>query len=209
MKNRVWQDKNGWTHIDWELGEVTPRMLDWFWCNMDKCDYLWHPNQHNGFEWMKGYGVSELKTPLNSIHIAPQTWADGVEMRPYIRIEPLENVPAYIRETIKYDHVVIVAGISIFGQNVHPSDPPMAWRVHQWQKTDDGVVGMSSGMTAEGYEVESGMVWAAHAVEEVGNWEVFLPDLYRLYRVITRSDICPYYSFRIEGLGKEARYAEL
>jgi len=68
---------------------------------------------------------------------------------------------------------------------------------------------MSSGMTADGHDVESGMIWAAHAVEEVGNWEVFLPDLCRLYRVITRGDICPFYSFRIEGLGRDAEYADL
>jgi hypothetical protein len=209
MKNKVWQDKHSWTHIDWELDDVTPRMLNWFWCNMEKCDHLWHPDQHHGFEWLKGHSVSELKSPILSIHIAPQTWGDGLAMRPYLRMEPLESVPADIRETIKYDHVVIVAGISIFGENVDPKDPPMAWRVHQWQKTDDGVIGMSSGMTAEGCKVESGMVWAAHAIEEVGNWGVFLADLSRLYKVVTRADICPYYSFRVEGTGCNARYISL
>ena len=52
-------------------------------------------------------------------------------------------------------------------------------------------------------------IWAAHANEEVGNWEVFLPALVRLYRVITDPEIAPYYSFRVEGSGRDARYAEL
>jgi hypothetical protein len=93
MKRNISQDEKSWTHIDWELGEVTARMLDWFWCNMEKGDYLWHPNQHNNFEWMPGYGVKDLGTPIGSIHIAPQTWNDGKVMRPYLRIEPLSAVP--------------------------------------------------------------------------------------------------------------------
>ena len=32
---------------------------------------------------------------------------------------------------------------------------------------------------------EAGRVWAAHAAEEIANWEVFLPTLYRLWRVPT------------------------
>lgn len=209
MEKTVSQDERQWTHINWELDGVTARMLNWFWCNMEKCDYLWHPNQHNDFEWMPGYSVKDLGTPIDSIHIAPQTWNDGLKMRPYLRIEQLENVPQEIRDLIKYDHAVIVSGISIFGENVKSNDPPMVWRLHQWQKTDNGVIGMSSGMTAAGCEVESGMIWAAHAVEEVGNWEVFLPTLYNLYKVIKRNDICPYYSFQLEGLGRNAKYAEI
>ena len=50
MKSKITYDEIG-THIDWELAGVTPLQLDWFWSNMDKADYLWHPNQHNGFEW--------------------------------------------------------------------------------------------------------------------------------------------------------------
>lgn len=209
MNSKTRQDKRGWTHIDWELEGVTAKMLDWFWCNMDKCDYLWHPNQHDGFSWMPSESPQERGTPIGTIHIAPQTWNDGVEMRPYLRIEPFEQVPDEIRALIKYDHAVIVGGISIFDGDVKADDPAFVWRVHQWQKTDAGVVGMSSGMTKAGFDVESGLIWAAHALEEVGSWELFLPDLYRLYRVITRKDICPYYSFRVEGEGRGARYVSL
>ena len=209
MKNNVWQDAKNWTHIDWELGDVTSQMIDWFWCNMEKCDYLWHPNQHNDFEWMKGYSIKELETPIKSIHIAPQTGNDGTPIRPYIRIEAIEDVPEEIRAIIKYDHVVIAGGISILGDDVDPNAPVLAYRVHQWQKTDQGLIGMSSGIEAKANEADSGLIWAAHACEEVGNWEVFLPDLFRLYKVITRRDICPYYSFKLEGLGKDAKYVAL
>jgi hypothetical protein len=51
VKSHVWQDKNNWTHIDWELDGVTSKMLNWFWSNMEKGDNLWHPDQHMDFGW--------------------------------------------------------------------------------------------------------------------------------------------------------------
>jgi hypothetical protein len=207
MKSTTWQDEQARTHIDWELDDVTPRMLDWFWCNMEKGDYLWHPNQHNGFEWW--VSIQEQGSPLGSIHIAPQMWDDGQQIRPYIRMETLEDVADDIKDLVKYDHVVIVGAISILGDNVKRDDPVIGYRVHQWQKTDGGVVGMSSGMEAKADVADNGLIWAAHATQEVGNWEVFLPTLSRLYRVITDPAICPDYSFRVEGRGRGIRYAEL
>ncbi len=207
MKSRVWQDERMWTHIDWELNGVTAQMIDWFWSNMEKCDSLWHPNQHHGFEWF--VSIRELKTPIGSIHIAPQTWNDGRKIRPYIRMEPLAAVADEIRAIIKYDHVVVVGAISIFGDNVKRDDPVLGYRVHQWQKTDEGLAGMSSAIGVQKNDADDGLIWAAHACEEVGNWEVFLPDLFRLYRVITNREICPFYSFHVVGKGINARYTEI
>ena len=31
MKSTTWQDDHPWTHIDWELDDVTPYQLNWFW----------------------------------------------------------------------------------------------------------------------------------------------------------------------------------
>jgi hypothetical protein len=39
--------------LEWELEGVTPRMIDWFWSNMEKCMLLWHPSQHEPLEWAK------------------------------------------------------------------------------------------------------------------------------------------------------------
>lgn len=207
MKKKVWQDDKGATHIDWELEDVTPNMLNWFWCNLEKCDILWHPNQHSNFEWF--VSIQDLNSPLKSIHIAPQTWGDGKAIRPYIRMEPLEDVPPEIKAYIKYDHVVVVGAISILGDNVKPDDPVLGYRIHQWQKSDAGVVGMSTAVEARKNDADDGLIWAGHAAEEVANWEVFLPALFRLYKVIERRDICPYFSFRVDGTGENAVYAEL
>jgi hypothetical protein len=39
------------THLDWQHEGVTPRMIDWFWSNMEKAFILWHPEQHEALEW--------------------------------------------------------------------------------------------------------------------------------------------------------------
>jgi hypothetical protein len=204
MKSNVWQDSHPWTHVDWEIEDVTPKMINWFWSNMEKCDFLWHPNQHHDFEWF--VGIKELGTPIGSIHIAPQTWNDGKTIKPYIRLEGLASVPDEVKAIVKYDHVVIVGAISIFGENVKRDDPILAYRVHQWQTSDVGLVGMSSAVAMHHNDADDGLIWAAHASEEIGNWEVFLPDLYRLYKVIKDPNICPYFTFKVDGLGKDIRY---
>jgi len=60
--------------LEWTLDNVTPRMIDWFWSNMEKCMLLWHPSQHEPLEWAVPPAPGN---PINSIHIAPQTWNDG------------------------------------------------------------------------------------------------------------------------------------
>lgn len=50
MINDATQDARG-THFDWSLDGVTPRMIDWFWSNIEKGFMLWHPEQHEALEW--------------------------------------------------------------------------------------------------------------------------------------------------------------
>ncbi|MBR3004336.1 MAG: hypothetical protein IKH67_04620 [Lachnospiraceae bacterium] len=211
MKKEIYQDERNWTFVEWELEDVTAHMLDWFWCNMEKFDVLWHPNQHYGCEWMKGRGPMDLGTMLGTIHIAPQKWNDGKLIRPYIRMERMENVPEEVRDIIKYDHVLIAGGDG--AGNISEETPDgmaSSWRVHQWQATDKGVVGMSAGMNRDdNSDDESGLIWAQHASEEVGNWENTLPEFYRIYKVVKNKDICPFYSFKVEGKGRNARYIDM
>ena len=150
MKSTTWQDDHPWTHIDWELDDVTPYQLNWFWCNMEKGDYLWHPNQHKGFEWW--ISLEEAGGPLGSVHIAPQTWNDGVKIRPYIKFPRLEEIPDDYRDLIKYDHVVFAGAISIMGDDAKPDELSRcsATAASQWRKSDNGVVGMSIGRRGQG-----------------------------------------------------------
>jgi hypothetical protein len=202
MKHSVSHDALG-THIDWELEGVTAHMIDWFWSNMEKGFILWHPAQHEPLEWAV---APQHGNPVGSIHIAPQTWNDGRRQNLYIRFEKLEEVPAEIHDYIIYEHVVIVSGLGL-GEECLVNPDPFGYRMHQWQKTDFGVVGKSSGIgTRKKETVEDGKVWAAHCAEEIGNWASFLPQLHSLYKVVNCPNRNPFADLSVEGKGRDARY---
>lgn len=202
METKLVQDKMG-THIDWSHEGVTPKMIDWFWSNMEKAFLLWHPEQHEPLEW----AVAPVHgNPIGSIHIAPQTWNDGSRQNLYIRFEDLNDVPAEVKEYIVYEHCVIVAGLGL-GEESLKDPKPLGYRIHQWQKSDFGVVGKSSAIGTRKKETpEEGIIWSEHCIEEIGNWGVFLPQLYNLYKVVTNTKYNPYADLSVEGIGAEVRY---
>jgi hypothetical protein len=198
----ITQDAMG-THFDWKHEGVNPRMIDWFWSNMEKGFILWHPEQHEALEWAV---PPKHGNPTGAIHIAPQTWSDGRRQNLYIRFEELKEVAPEIRDYIVYEHVVIVAGLGLGAECLAKPDP-MGYRIHQWEKTDYGVVGKSSAIGTRRKEThEEGKVWAAHAGQEIGNWGVFLPQLYTLYKVVTDTTRNPFADLSLIGRGREARY---
>ena len=199
----VRQDDRGWTHIDWELDGVTPKMLDWWWTNMEKGFVLWHPIDHTDFYW---HLKPEGNQALGAIHVAPQVWSDGTVIRPHIRWDDVATLDEGIKEIIVYDHAVVAAGISLTGENVKDDDPPVSYRIHQWEKTDFGIRGMSSAVPIEPEPPEKGLVWAKHGGEEIGYFQDFLPVLYNLWRVVKNQEINPYFSFKIEREGQSLRY---
>ena len=202
MEYTVSHDALG-THLDWSHECVTAKMIDWFWSNMEKAFILWHPEQHEPLEWPL---PPKHGNPLGAIHNAPQTWNDGRRQDLYIRFEKFEDVAPEIRDVIIYDHVIIVAGIGLTREEMEKGEP-WGYRIHQWQATDYGVVGKSSAIgTRRPETVEQGKVWAAHCGEEVGNWGVFLPQLYNLYRVVTHPGRNPFTDLSVEGKGRNAVY---
>ena len=202
MEAAVSHDALG-THVDWKHDGVTPRMIDWFWINMEKGFMLWHPEQHEALEWPV---PPTDGNPLGAIHNAPQTWNDGRRQNLYIRFERLADVAPEIRDVIVYQHVIVTAGLGFDEEEMRRGEP-MGYRIHQWEGTDYGVVGKSSGIGTRRKEtVEQGKVWAAHAIQEVRNWAVFLPQLYALYRVVTDPRRNPYADLSVEGRGRNARY---
>jgi len=202
MEVHMIQDAMG-THLDWKHDDLTPRMIDWFWSNMEKGFLLWHPSQHEPLQWAVPV---KHGSPLGSVHIAPQTWNDGSRQNLYIRMEKLEEVPAAVREYLIYDHVVIMAGLGL-GPEALAAGDPMGYRIHQWQKTDSGVVGKSSAIGTRRKEThEDGKVWAAHCTEEIGTWGDFLAPLYSLYKVVKNTAYNPFADLSVEGKGAQARY---
>ena len=203
------QDEKSWTHIEWELDGVTPRMIDWFWSNMEKGFALWHPIEHTGFRWE----VRPEQSFLGAVHVAPQRWSDGTLFEPHIRFDDVASLPADVASLVVYDHCVVAAGISLSKKDYRPDNPVVAYRIHQWTATDSGVQGRSSAvpMQPEPLEVEKGraMVWAKHAAEEVHYWGDFLPALYRLYSVVKNHEVNPFFSLKVKREGPVIRYLEL
>ena len=202
MHHQATQDATG-THLDWRHDGVTARMIDWFWSNMEKGFVLWHPTEHEPLTWVVAPRDGD---PVGSVHLAPQTWSDGTFRNLYIRFEDLAEVPARVKDVVVHDHCVVVAGLG-FGPESMEAPDPMGYRVHQWSATDDGVAGRSSAIGARKPEThEEGLVWAKHCAEEIGNWGVFLPRLYDLYRVVEDPRRNPFADLSVEGRGAELRY---
>jgi hypothetical protein len=202
MEQRVTQDELG-THLEWRHDGVTARMIDWFWSNMEKGFVLWHPTEHEPLTWVIAPRDGD---PVGSVHLAPQTWSDGTFQNLYIRFEDLGGVPEAVKRVVTHTHCVIVAGLG-FGPESMEAPDPMGYRVHQWSPTDEGVEGRSSAIGARRRETpEEGLVWAKHCAEEIGNWGVFLPRLYDLYRVVTDPRRNPFADLGVEGAGSSLRY---
>jgi hypothetical protein len=164
---------------------------------------LWHPTEHEPLVWEIAPNKDRF---IGAIHIAPQTWSDGTRQNLYIRFEDFNDVPKEVRHCIQLEHCVIVAGLG-FGVESLQHPEPMGYRIHQWQKTDAGVVGKSSGIGRRKPESpEQGMIWAKHCLEEIGNWATFLPQIYELYKVVKNPDYNPFHDLSLEARGTEARY---
>jgi hypothetical protein len=192
VQAKVVQDESG-THIDWELDAVTARMIDWFWSNLEKGILLWHPDQHEPLEWYIPPKHGDL---VGSVHIAPQTWSDGTRQNLYIRMEDPRTAPDKVTNLIVYSHCLLAGG---YIQETIDRGQPFSYRLHQWESTDAGVQGRSSAIDAAKKSTpEEDRVWADHAIEEIGNWAVFLPQLYGLYRVVTNSDYNPFADLSVE-----------
>lgn len=200
MEARTTQDSSG-THIRWEHDGLTAKMIDWFWSNMEKAMVLWHPGQHEPLEW---YIPPTHGNVVGSVHIAPQTWSDGTRQNLYIKAEDLRTLPEEITDLIVYRHCYVAGG---YNEVTIDSGHAFGYRLHQWEGTDYGVVGKSSALDGtKNATLEEGLVWAEHCTEEIGNWGVFLPHLYTLYRVVTNTQYNPFADLSVEGKGKDARY---
>jgi len=202
MEYNIIQDALG-THIDWQHEGVTAKMIDWFWSNMEKGFLLWHPEEHEPLTWALPPKQGNL---IGAVHIAPQTWSDGTRQNLYIRFEELAEVPDDVKQYIVYEHVMVVAGLG-FGPESMVDPKPLGYRLHQWQKSDAGVVGKSTAIGKRKPETpEQGMVWAKHCIGEIGNWGAFLPQLYKLYQVVKNPAYNPYTDLTVEGTGVAAKY---
>ena len=191
------------THFDWQLKGVASEMIDWFWSNMEKGFLLWHPEEHEPLQWAIPPKNGDLR---GAVHIAPQIWSDGVRQNLYIRFEDFKDLTKELKSYLKMDHCIVVAGLGFGEKSIH-TEQPMGYRIHQWQNSPNGVIGKSSGIGNLKKEDEAaGKVWAAHAATEIGNWAAFLPDLFRLFKVVKNPLYNPFSDLSVTNKNGELKY---
>jgi hypothetical protein len=117
------------------------------------------------------------------------------------------SLPREITDLIVYNHCYIAGG---FTEDTIDYGQPMGYRLHQWQGTDAGVVGRSSALPGLKKDTpEEGLVWVEHCRQEIGNWGIFLPQLYNLYRVVTNTAYNPFSDLTVVRDDGTARYTHL
>ncbi len=208
--HKVWQDDNGWTHIDWTLDGVTPDMIDWHWSHMDRDYNLWHPIQHKDFTWVVPTTEDRF---IGAIHSAPQTRGDGSYKVPKLRYDDIADIKDNCKYLIEYDHVVLVSCITLGDKDVPNDGPAETYRIHQWQSSDNGVVGRSSAISFRGEtkeeELRKGLLWADHGAAEMEYLGTYIADLYKMWQSVKDPKFNFNHSLKIEKTADGFRYVNI
>ena len=201
MADEIIQQENSWTHIKWTLDGVTPDMIDWHWCNMEKTFILWHPQEHRALSWV--IRPTEDKF-IGAIHKTiqggePADMWDPNEVPFGLKYWDPRIMSKEMADVVFCDHMVLVGSVK---DGDYDAKTAGSFRIHQWMASDNGVVGMSSGITLNPEDLEKEkkrmMKWTLHAGGEVHNWAVFLPTLYNLYKVVENPKVNIHHSLKIE-----------
>lgn len=154
--------------IEHELKGVKPEMIDWWWDNMDNDTYrLWYPGEHLALEWQIPPGKVGH---VGAIHMAcEKIGADGPAHILRIRWEAPESAPI----PISYSHVNVG---STLGPG--PEDIPLACLVREYEETPFGTRMRSTFTLPAIIPPQFLDSLREHNIGEMGQFPVFLPDLY-------------------------------
>ena len=119
-------------------------------------------------------------------------------------MEDPNTAPEKVTNLIVYSHCLLAGG---YVQETIDTGQPFSYRLHQWRATDAGVTGRSSAVdAAKQFIPQEDLAWADHAIEEIGNWGVFMPQLYGLYRVVTNTAYNPFADLSVERQDGKVHY---
>jgi len=149
--------------VDHELLGVTPEMIDWWWDNIEstKRYKLWHPEDHKSFEWE----VSPKEGHIGAIqHVVENV---GIPTTLRIRWEDPDQSPI----PIEYSHALV-------GSTLDHDDKPMSWLLHEYEKIENGTKLRTTFRLPE--KIPNPFIEALrkHNIEEISEFENFLPKLY-------------------------------
>jgi len=200
-KDIVTQQENSWTHIRWTLDGVTPDMLDWHWCNIDKSFLLWHPQDHRGIGWAVRPTADKF---IGAVHKTIQG-GEPADMWDYNQVpfglkywDP-QIMTKEMADVVFCDHMVLVGSVD---DGHYDAETAGSFRIFQWSSSDNGVVGMTTAITPQPKDLEaekeSLIKWTEHARGEIHSWEDYLPTLYRLYEKVDNPQVNIRHSLKIE-----------
>jgi hypothetical protein len=160
-----------------EIHNVTPEMCDWWFDNMEKGYILWHPSDHKGLRWE----VSPAKVGhVGAIQIATQ--------RPGAKPgEPLQEM------RIRYDDVslcpvpIVYEHVWVSSSQYDSDGTPTHMAIHQYEAASYGTHHRFIAVTRKPTgETHSG---STHSDLEAKRWSEFLPELYKMWQVVTDPEI--------------------
>jgi hypothetical protein len=162
-----------------KIKNVTPDMMDWFFDNMEKGFYLWHPTQHKKFEW------EVPPSQVGHVGSVQLTWQKSTEEGPVnkIRIQA-ENVNV-CPIPITHEHVTVFCG------QYSSEGRPLHIVIHQWEAASYGTHHRSSavawGPQPETKPARKSQHEPNHQQVEMARLSEFLPQLYKMWQVVTDS----------------------
>lgn len=207
---KVRQEENGWTHIDWTLRNITPNMLDWHWSNLEKTFFLWNPKDHHGFKWVIQPSKDQFIGCIHQTLQGLEPPGFDINQAMGLKYFDVSIMPENMADVVIYDHVCLVGGVKE-RQSDDPLSSVASFRLHQYQSSDEGVIGISSAITPNipdvKEELDRNLEWTEHAIGELGNFEIFLSDMYRCWSVVENPDLNVFHSLKILKTQTGIRYA--
>lgn len=159
--------------VDHELPGVRAEMIDWWWMNMVDTRFyiLWHPWDHFWIKW-EVPPTEEMTANKNigAIHIANEKIGNSPVRNIHVQIiDPAENP---IKPTYSHQRAVKV-----------PSDTEgklVGWIRHEYEDAPPWGVRFRSTFRYPPMSNEETAALIKHNKEEIGQFTVFLPELYKL-----------------------------
>lgn len=170
---------------------VTAKMLDWFWCNMEKCYYLWAPGSHKSFQWVREpwrYGFT------NSSHASTETMLSGQKLNLNVACGKGYGMLAYERFDMDiYPFNMCLEHCVLEGSK---EEDGTIWSLitHLWEDVEGGVIHRTAAcvdryekgiriLPPDEFPLPKGAKnIVAHGEFEASMWPQFLPKLYDVWK---------------------------
>jgi hypothetical protein len=172
---------------------VTEEMIDWFWANMEKCYYLWSPDEHVHFEWE----IPPTKNGfVGAIHFVREVEPPMPEKSLRMRFQSPNTCPM----PLIYSHAVVIGRLAPDAPVVG-GEPPTT--VHEWEAVPNGVKMRSTYNLEKSWSAKAREALSNHNKRESLGFPRFLPALYVLYQPITNAKINVQYSLKYDPITLE------